>query len=503
MKSQGEIRYEEGKLILALARFDMARLLGSDEWVKDANLDTMASNIRGDMDKVEIKRREARDHEAAKRLIEARRIILQLVEEFGEADLIADLLLPREIVTQPRGATVTLDGKELPAKTPCVVRLSPFRVTQIVLSRKGYQDHEFSQGPFGAETPPEDYDYVYPLKKEPTYRIELEGRVDARPVIWDGRVAAISREGHWAIADAKTGEILRSRTKKLPLRGHVPKSEGFTAGLVAAGDRVFAVSLDRKLYTFDLNDGKARMSALPHLKQPTYVAPVMVGNVLYIVDEGGTVIAIDRDTRREVWKQPAQTAHGVVEGLDMIVMGSELVVTARDGSVTILNLKDGRKVIDYKVRGPLSCAPSVVGKDRLVFANEAGQLQCVVAGSGTEQWPYELNAPVSRTLPSRSRAVFASPRPLELVAIDHTTGDVYFRYRATRANARAQVAPDNRVFFVHGRGLTAYARTPESYAPAWTFEADGAILAGPVESGGGVFIADEKGVVYRLDANDE
>ncbi len=504
MKDQGELRYEEGKLKLALERFELARLLGDSDWVADSNLDAMVGNIRGDMDKVDIKRREASALEGANRLVDARYIIIALVSEFGEADLISDLLLPREIVTQPPGATVRMDGKELPSKTPCVVRMTPFAVTKIVLSRKGYLDHVFSQGPFGRDTNPDHADYIVQLKKKPTWTYPLGGgRIDSRPAIWKGRAAFISRDGHWAILDAKTGKRARSRKHNRPLSGHVPNSEGFTAGMIAAGDRAYAVSLDRKLYSFDLNDGKARAQPLPWFRDSIYVAPILIGDILYIVDKSGTVIALNRKTRELAWPKPVETSHGVVEGLDPVVIGSDLVITTRDGNVTVLSLKDGSVLLRFEVKGPLCCTPSPVGNDRLVFASESGLLQCFTSATGQDVWPYDLKSAVKRSLPVRVRAVFASPRPLELIAIDHLTGQVTAHYRPTRANARAQVAATERMFFVHGRGLTAYAATRDSYAPAWTFEAEGVILAGPTEADGAVFIADEKGVIYRLEANDE
>jgi len=505
MKSQGEMRYEEAKLKLALERFELAQLLGDDDWVAESKLDAMIGNIRGDMDKVDIKRREASALEGANRLVDARHIIIALVSEFGEADLISDLLLPREIVTQPPGATVHVNGKELPSKTPCVVRMTPFAVTKIVLSRKGYQDHVFSQGPFGKDTDPDKADYIVQLKKKPIWTYPLGGgRIDSRPAIWRGRAAFISRDGHWVILDAKTGKRARSRKgKKPPLSGHVPNSEGFTAGMVAADDRAYAVSLDRKLYSFDVNDGKVRAAPLPWFRDSIYVAPILIGDILYIVDKSGTVIALNRNTRELAWKKPVETSYGVVEGLDPVVIGSDLVITTRDGSVTVLSLKDGSVLLRFQVKGPLACAPSLVGTDRLVFASESGLLQCVTPANGLLVWPYNLKSVIKRSLPVRVRAVFASPRPLELIAIDHLTGEVTARYRPTRANARAQVAATERMFFVHGRGLTAYASTRDSYAPAWTFEAEGVILAGPTEADGAVFIVDEKGVIYRLEANDE
>ena len=102
------------------------------------------------------------------------------------------------------------------------------------------------------------------------------------------------------------------------------------------------------------------------------------------------------------------------------------------------------------------------------------------------------------------RGVFLSPKPREFIGIDVTTGQVYFRYRHTPLAARTEVAATGRQFAVHGRTLYAYGPTPNNgYAPAWYFEARGRILAGPVEVGGAVYIGDDKGYLYRLEADDQ
>ena len=84
-----------------------------------------------------------------------------------------------------------------------------------------------------------------------------------------------------------------------------------------------------------------------------------------------------------------------------------------------------------------------------------------------------------------------------------STGSIYFRYRHTPLSARVVVAPKDREFAVHGRTLFAFGQTKDGYGPAWYFEARGKILAGPIVVDGAVYIGDDKGYLYRLEANDE
>ena len=82
------------------------------------------------------------------------------------------------------------------------------------------------------------------------------------------------------------------------------------------------------------------------------------------------------------------------------------------------------------------------------------------------------------------------------------TGAAIYEYDRNTAPARTTVQPRNRIFFVHGRTLSAYGPSASGYQLAWSFEARGNILAAPVVRGGAVYIGDDKGNLYRLEAND-
>jgi len=103
----------------------------------------------------------------------------------------------------------------------------------------------------------------------------------------------------------------------------------------------------------------------------------------------------------------------------------------------------------------------------------------------------------------RGRSVFVSPRGQELIWFDHSTSDSQGRYRPAQGTLLGEVASTSRVFFAHSRELTAYGATSDSYAPAWNFTAQSRILVGPLVEGGAVFIGDDRGFLYRLEANDK
>ncbi|MHC4937694.1 MAG: outer membrane protein assembly factor BamB family protein [Planctomycetota bacterium] len=489
---RGRELYEDAVLLGALEHFEMAKMLR--DWPADADIHQFIRNIRGDRDKAILEIEAARADEAAGEWVAARRKYLALIDDFRDADIIASIQLPLELVTVPPGATIHVGGKRLPVRTPHVVRLPYKAATAIRLVKEGYQESSFDLGPYVDGADPEASFHIKHLQKKPTWKLEVGDRIESMPVVWDGKFAAIGRNGSFAIVNARNGAIL--------YRGSLNNGEGFTAGLAADRNHVYAISLDRKLYVIDAVRRKSVARELP-LTEGVYATPLLRDRTLYIADLAGTVIAVDPRTARPKWPNPASTAHGVAAGLALVAQNKDLVLCTRDGHVTVLRRDDGTRMADYRVRGPLGCAPALIGNDDLVFASEDGWLQSRGRVSGTRRWDQNLEMRLDRTPPVRGRGIFVSPRPREFLAIDATTGSTYFHYRHTELSARVQVAPRDREFVVHGRTLFAFGQTKAGYGPAWFFEAQGKILTGPVLADGAVYIGDDKGHVYRLEANDE
>ncbi|MHC4848090.1 MAG: outer membrane protein assembly factor BamB family protein [Planctomycetota bacterium] len=492
LHERGRELYEEAQLLGALDRFEMAKLLR--DWPQDSDIHQFIRNIRQDRDKATLEIEAAEADEAAGRWVAARRKYLKLIDEFRTADIIEGIRLPLELVTVPPGATIYLDGNELPVKTPHVVRLAYKAATTVRLAKPGYKELSFELGPFLAGASPEDDDHIVHFQKKPTWQLEVGDRIESSPVIWDGKFAAIGRNGAFAILSAKDGSIL--------YRSAIKNGEGFTAGLVAEKNHVFATSLDRQLYIIDATRKNAVARKLP-LTEGVYATPLLRDKTLYVADMAGIVIAIDPLSARPKWPKPVTTSHGVSAGLALVAQGEDLVVTTRDGRVTVLRRSDGTQMADYRVRGPLSCAPALVGDDDLIFASEDGWLQSWVRVSATLRWEEPFETSITHTPPVRGRGVFVSPKPREFVAIDVTTGSPYFRYRHTKLSARVEITPKDREFALHGRTLFAFGQTKSGYGPAWYFEARGKILTAPIVVDGAVYIGDDKGYVYRLEANDE
>jgi len=494
---QGFNRYEEAKLLPALECFELALLLATDDvWIEDSRLVNYIENIRADIDIVKIKREEARTLETAERWIDARRIYIELIREFGRADLIEDIRLPLMIDTLPGGVTIHINGQPIPAKAPHVIRLNAFIESDIQLSREGYEPTSMVLGPFGKNTDPEDFIKRAELLKMAMLELNLgSSPIDSRPVVWGQRAAVIARDGTFAIIDTKTNKSIR--------KARIPKVIGFAAGLVAAGNTVYALGLDGKLYSIGATKGYTTRDL--GFRDGVYATPILKDNVLYAADESGMVIAFNLESEERIWV--AKAAPNVGRGLDLVMQNDQLIVSSEGGTITVLAMKDGkRSAPDIKVPGPLRCAPLALDDFNIEITLHDGTLEIWDLETGSKRpnngQPKIKGSRTQRPIHHGS-TVFVSPRDRELLAFDPNTGDPSVGYRPMKSVTRVKVSPTDRIVFAHGSALTAYARGRDSYAPAWVFRANGRITFAPLIVDGAVYIGDDRGFIYRVDANDE
>jgi outer membrane protein assembly factor BamB len=121
--------------------------------------------------------------------------------------------------------------------------------------------------------------------------------------IWELNLAGISTPavaGDWIFTltdDARLLCIARSTGKvrwltQLARFENEKKKKGpiFWSGPVLAGDRLWFVNSDGKVYSAAVTDGVP--SLVTELKSPVTLAPVVANNTLYILDDGGKITAL-------------------------------------------------------------------------------------------------------------------------------------------------------------------------------------------------------------------
>ncbi|MCZ6574171.1 MAG: PQQ-binding-like beta-propeller repeat protein [Planctomycetota bacterium] len=481
--------YTAGILKRALQRLRLGRVLNPDvDTYEDVNIPRTIRNLEEDIEKFLEAQRLGKHLEGESDFIGARRIYIELMEDYEGTDLLNDIRLPFEVYTVPSGATVTVDGERVPQTTPCHVRLRPNSKSIVRCSKKGFVPHKETLGPFTPDLEAGDMTLQYNLLKKAAWELHVGGFVESSPAAWKDRVAVAGRNGRWFLLSAKSGKIIAE--------DEIHALGGISAGLVSDGKNFYVAVLDGELHAYGGRKGERlyRIRGFPGKLRAT---PAMADHMLYIADYDGNVYAYPAGGKRYIWKQT--TPPGV--RVQPLVHGEHLIVVSGSGEVSVLKLKDGAILNQYKLKGTFTLPPVAAGAD-LLFANTDGRLFSVEKLTGKLRWQSQ----VARAIPTlpvvRGGAAFLSPKAGQLLVIDTSTGDEIYRFTEGGGRTAQPTAGRVLIYFAHGSDLTAYARTAEGYGLAWTFRAKARILVGPVQTEDAVYVGDEKGHVYRIDLAD-
>ncbi len=494
LQATGSKHYQAGKLQAALENFVLVRELATKEgWKRAIKVGQRIANIRRDLGRANELIRAAKAREEVGDWIGARAQYVRVLQEFGRTDIVNSIRMPVELLSIPPGATIVLDGVKQSLKTPAILRLPVNRASRVRFNKPSFKSKSFQLGPYGAETDPAKWTTTFALRKTATWSRALRGDMEPDPAATASRLLVAERLGRWYLMDARNGQRVDS--------GRLKVFDGISGGLAGNNKWFFVPTLDGTVYMHRAATGSVAYKLRLKNSEGVAAKPLLRDGILYVVGKRGLTVAWDLRGKKPktLWRKRAEG--GTVRAVPVLQDGHVVVVTTT-GEVTVFRAKSGQIVIRYKVPGTFRCAPAAAGREDLIFASEEGRLFAVRRVTGNVQWQKDVATPLLRTPPVHGRAVFVSPQPAQLIAIDVNTGVQIYRYRQSSAAGRQQVEPKDRIFFSHGPTLTAFAPSQDGYALAWTFRAQGRIVAGPVVREDAVYIVDDKGYVYRLEAND-
>ena len=119
------------------------------------------------------------------------------------------------------------------------------------------------------------------------------------------------------------------------------------------------------------------------------LVPIVDGNILYVVDNSGTLLVLDADTGKRHWKSriPVKVSAGLGIG------GGQLYVASADGEVLALDIKDGQLLWRALVSSEV-LAPPVYAQSALLIHTSDGKLFALDPSSGRVIWTYDRSVPI-------------------------------------------------------------------------------------------------------------
>jgi len=221
------------------------------------------------------------------------------------------------------------------------------------------------------------------------------GQVFSPPTRAGNRIVWANSNGEITAATPGQNAIQFRLSTGVPIRGQIT---------YAAPDQLFAVTETGYLYSFKASTGEIlwRFST----GDTTTLAPIVVGNCVYVVTKYQGTFCVDAPTGRENWW--ARDVHQFVAATDRRVYG---VTTA--GRIAVLDRRTGGVVgtIPTVLTDILFTNPQ---SDRIYVASASGLLQCVHAIGA--DWPLiHIAAEAAESSPPEKSASGAKPAPAPAV----------------------------------------------------------------------------------------
>ena len=382
---------------------------GDKKWAQDVGLDRNLRRLKDYLGKAFELDRRAWEELRGGDWNAARRLWVELVEQYEMSDAARSARLPVRIVTSPAGALVLRDGRPIfqretgsadPLRTPCVVLCEHGESETMELQLDRFDNAKVKVEARKQET------LELVMNAQAVAKLEFEEPVRGELATANGILAVGLRNGRVAIASINGGEP--KHVRQLPgldeLDGRVTLSASLAIYLTREG----------VLSAQSLATGRVVWSQRPSAR-PIFPPIVHSSRVLF-VDERNRLVAMDANAGGDpIWSM--QLAETPVD--EPIVDGRIVRLAVRSGDVIAIDVIDGGTLDRFRVSSRLATSVVPVPGAMLV-GTEDGRLLAIEPASHRTVWEYDLpgDAAIERIVPMSDTAlVLASDGRLSVVGL--------------------------------------------------------------------------------------
>ena len=220
-------------------------------------------------------------------------------------------------------------------------------------------------------------------------------------------------------------------------------------------------------------------------------SPTVAGTTMYVVNNAGTVTALNVNTGSTLWSKALGSA--VTGGLAVDPAAGMVFVGDAAGNVLALNATTG--AADWTTTEPGSFTAAPMELNKVVYAASTnGTLYAMAEATGTANWTFNAGSPVTAPLSSQAGVIL----------VGTTGGHIYYVDAAGSQTYQAQFDPvavtgiagaDNFVTTQESDG-TAWGSKPADADPkAWAAATGTTFTSAPTLVNGEVFVTGQDGVV--------
>ncbi len=230
------------------------------------------------------------------------------------------------------------------------------------------------------------------------------------------------------------------------------------------------------------------------------IMPLVADGRVVIIDEGGTVYALDEATGTELWRK----AHGSRIRASPLLSGERLIFASDSGDLVAMRSSDATPLWSFSAVAPVSAA--LVEVNNVVYVPvEDGVVHAVDVSTGRARWSYDAGELVNRGAAVSKGVLFVGSYGGRFSAIDVATADSMWSIELGPGEVSTPIASDGRVYVgrrldqgSHERSLVALDVVDGEQQ--WEFRAATGFQVRPGALGDTyLYVVAEDGNVYALD----
>jgi outer membrane protein assembly factor BamB len=270
---------------------------------------------------------------------------------------------------------------------------------------------------------------------------DSEGRVIALPIVHDGKVFTLDREGQVTAFSGGGGQLWR-----VDLTPENEKSEsGFGGGMAAEGGQLFVATGYGTLVA--LNTGSGKPNWTQKLNVPVRSSPTVANGKIYVVNTDSELFALSAQDGKELWRgRGLPGSASILSNVSPAVSGDTVVVSYTSGEIAALNANTGEPRWTDSVTGGIGggslstvgdAARPVIDGGVVYAGSRGGRIVATNLKSGERVWSRDLN--VAQTPWVAGDAVFVVDTGNRVYALNRKSGKV--RWVATLPEGRTWSGP--------------------------------------------------------------
>jgi outer membrane protein assembly factor BamB len=245
--------------------------------------------------------------------------------------------------------------------------------------------------------------------------LQLDSELDSDQVITPG---ALAIDGANLVAVLGTGDLYTINIIDKKIIWHKNLNQPIRSAPTISEGQVFISSLNNKLSVFDINNGNLIWTHSGLNERLTILgdsSPAVAQNIVVVTYSSGEIYALDLKTGGEIWSDSINNNNSfeISENiLDVVaspvIVGNLLHIVNYNGKLTTYNLKTGKK---YWARNLSSVTTPWIAGNSIFIVSENGLLTCVYRKTGQVKWVVDLKKVMLAKLDDdeKNGATFTAP----------------------------------------------------------------------------------------------